>query len=97
MARIIIKKTITTEKSFAKQDEGVWTFQVANDANKHEIKLAIENLFDVSVDTVNTTRLRPKIRKLRGHRIHTRRHSAKVARIRLKKDSKKLDLTKLNR
>lgn len=95
MARVIVKKPINTEKSFAEQDnKGIYTFLVNSDANKIEIKQSIEELFDVTVDTVNTTSVRKKVRKIGRSKIHTKRQAGKIARITLKKDSKKLDLTK---
>lgn len=97
MARTVIKKAITTEKSFQNQDKGFWTFLVARDANKLEIKQEIEKLFGVEVENVNTRIQRAKIRQLRGSRVHTKRNLSKIAQVSLKEKSKKIDLTKLNK
>ncbi|MGE3278693.1 MAG: 50S ribosomal protein L23 [Candidatus Altimarinota bacterium] len=97
MARTVIQKAITTEKSFKNQDKGLWTFLVSRDANKIEIKKEIEQLFGVEVESVNTRIQRAKIRQLRGSRVHTKRNLSKVAQISLKEKSKKIDLTKLNK
>jgi large subunit ribosomal protein L23 len=94
MARVIIKKAITTEKSHLDQDKGIWTFLVSNDSNKIEIKQAVKQLFDVEVESVNTTSVRKKIRKLGKSRIHTRRAQGKIARVTLKDKKKKIDMTK---
>jgi large subunit ribosomal protein L23 len=97
MARVIIKKAITTEKSYKNQDQGIWTFLVSNDANKIEIKQAIEQLFSVEVESVNTTSVRKKIRRLGKSRTHTRRAQGKIARVTLKDKKKKIDMTKANK
>ncbi|MDP2691837.1 MAG: 50S ribosomal protein L23 [Candidatus Gracilibacteria bacterium] len=97
MSRIIIKKAITTEKSHKNQDRSIWTFQVAGDANKHEIKDAIEMLFDVKVATINTSNQRAKIRQIGKSRIHTKRKPNKIARVSLKDKKAKIDLTKIKK
>ena len=96
MSKLIIKQAITTEKSFQSQDSGYWTFLVNPDANKHEIKIEIERMFGVQVENVTTSARRQKIRRLKGSRFITKRKAGKVARVKLKKDSKKIDLTKLS-
>ncbi len=52
--RDVIKAPVVSEKSYAGFDEGVYTFIVAKDANKIEIRQAIEALFDVTVADVRT-------------------------------------------
>jgi large subunit ribosomal protein L23 len=52
--RDIVIQPIVSEKSYASYDSGVYTFLVANDANKIEIKHAIETIFNVKVKNVNT-------------------------------------------
>lgn len=95
MKKLILIKPITTEKSFKNQDEGYYTFLVNPDANKREIMKEVERIFDVQVENVTTSNHQSKIRQLRGKRYITRRKAGKVARIRLKKDSKKIDLAKV--
>ena len=97
MARVIIKKALTTEKTFREQDKGMWSFIVCNDANKVEIKKAIEEMFGVEVDSVNTTSLPKKTRRIGRSRVHTKRQRQKVARVSLKGKDAKLDLTKVNK
>ncbi len=63
----IIKKPIITEK--ASDDTGernAYHFRVPVDANKVEIRLAVERLFDVRVEGVNTLRVKGKWRR-RGY------------------------------
>ena len=52
--RDVIIKPVVSEKSYALLDEGVYTFVVANAANKIEIRQAIEAIFNVRVAKVNT-------------------------------------------
>ncbi len=52
--RSVIIKPIVSEKSFALQDTGVYTFVVHPDASKPEISDAVEKIFDVRVAKVNT-------------------------------------------
>jgi len=63
----IIKKPVITEK--ASDDTGkrnAYHFRVPVDANKVEIRNAVEQLFDVKVTSVNTLRVRSKARR-RGY------------------------------
>ncbi len=53
-AQDIILKPIITEKSMDDLQTGKYTFKVAKDANKSEIKKAVEQLFGVEVAKVNT-------------------------------------------
>ncbi len=52
--RSVILKPIVSEKSFALQEQNVYTFQVHPDASKPEISDAVESIFDVRVAKVNT-------------------------------------------
>jgi large subunit ribosomal protein L23 len=54
MAQDIVIRPIVSEKSYDRMGEGVYQFKVAKSANKHEIKDAIESLFKVTVNKVNT-------------------------------------------
>lgn len=53
-AHEIIIKPILTEKSYKGLANKTYTFKVAKDANKVEIKKAVEEIFDVKVEKVNT-------------------------------------------
>ena len=53
-AHDIIIKPILTEKSYKGIANKVYTFKVAKDANKVEIKKAVEEIFGVNVEKVNT-------------------------------------------
>jgi large subunit ribosomal protein L23 len=61
--RDIIISPVVSEKSYGLIDEGKYTFVVAPDANKTEIKLAIEKIFGVKVASVNTLNRTGKTRR----------------------------------
>lgn len=52
--RDVIIQPVVSEKSYASYDENVYTFVVAPDATKVEIRQAIESIFSVKVRNVNT-------------------------------------------
>ena len=62
----IIKKPITTEKSTNLQQFNQYSFEVAKDSNSTEIKKAIELIFKVKVNKVNTSILRGKGKTFKG-------------------------------
>lgn len=74
--RDIIIRPIVSEKSYNLIDQGKYTFEVDPRANKTEIKLAIEKIFDVTVSNVNTMNRQGKTRRTRfgmGKRKDTKR------------------------
>jgi large subunit ribosomal protein L23 len=74
--RDIIISPVVSEKSYGLIDEGKYTFVVAPDANKTEIKLAIEKIFGVKVASVNTLNRAGKTRRTKfgmGKRKDTKR------------------------
>ena len=83
----IIKKPVLTEKSYADMADKKYTFEVAINANKTEIKLAIEEIFEgVKVENVNTMRTLGKMK--RQGRTQGRTPEVKKAIVTLKADSK---------
>ncbi|OPZ79152.1 MAG: 50S ribosomal protein L23 [Alphaproteobacteria bacterium ADurb.Bin438] len=62
----MIRKPIITEKSMKGSEFGHVTFQVPLDANKTEIKEAVEALFKVTVLSVNTVVVKGKVKSFRG-------------------------------
>lgn len=63
--RDIIIKPVVSEKSYAAYDENVYTFVVAGDANKIEIRRAVEEIFGVKVTNVNTVNRKGKRKRNR--------------------------------
>ena len=88
-AHDIIIKPILSEKSYAGIADKKYTFVVAKSANKTEIKLAIEEIFGVKVDYVNTANVDGKMRRMGAHQGLT--PSYKKAIVQLKKDSKTIE------
>ena len=85
----IIIKPIITEQSMEATEEKKYVFQVANDANKIEIKKAIEEIFGVKVEKVNTIRMDGKEKRMGVH--VGRRASWKKAIVKLTADSKTIE------
>ena len=83
--RDIIKSPIVTEKSSDLAKQNVITFSVDVKANKTEIKKAVENIFDVKVDKVNTMNVKPK--KKRVGRYAGKTNRVKKAIVKLKEGS----------
>jgi large subunit ribosomal protein L23 len=74
--RTVIIKPIVSEKSYSLIDQGKYTFEVDPRSNKTEIKQAIEHIFQVKVDSVNTLNRSGKVRKTKfgiGKRKDTKR------------------------
>jgi len=60
--REIIKKPIVTEKVVEMNESGVYGFVVDDNANKLEIKKAIEDMYGVTVESVRTARVAGKLK-----------------------------------
>jgi large subunit ribosomal protein L23 len=85
----IILKPIITEQSMSESSLKKYSFQVAIDANKIEIREAVESIFNVQVDTVRTLHCKGK-KKRQG--IHSGyRPNTKKAVVRLTSDSKPIE------
>ena len=80
--RDVILRPVVSEKSYNLLDDGKYTFIVAPEANKTEIKIAIEAIFDVKVTSVNTINRQGKRRRTRygyGKKVDTKRAIITVA------------------
>ncbi|MBO5713604.1 MAG: 50S ribosomal protein L23 [Clostridia bacterium] len=87
--RDIIIRPLLTEKSYADIANKRYVFVVAKDSNKTEIKLAIEKLFEVQVDWVNTVNCRGKLKRMGRNEGYTPAY--KKAIVQLKADSKGIE------
>ena len=86
-ARSIVRRALITEKGTQlREKRGQYHFEVARDANKIEIKRAIEVIFSVKVDSVRTQQVHGKVR--RQGRTAGRRSDWKKAIVTLKPDQK---------
>jgi len=68
----VLKRPILTEKTDYQRDENQYVFEVDRQANKLQIKEAVEMIFDVEVKAVNTMIMKPKRRRLGRKTITTR-------------------------
>ncbi|CAM4012045.1 50S ribosomal protein L23 [Nocardiopsis rhodophaea] len=74
--RDIIVEPVISEKSYGLMDQNQYTFLVRPDANKTQIKIAVEKIFDVKVTSVNTINRQGKRKRTRfgyGKRPDTKR------------------------
>lgn len=62
--RDIIRKPLITERSMHDMADNKYTFAVALDANKVQIRQAIEQIFNVKVESVRTMRMHGKTRRM---------------------------------
>ena len=85
----IIKKPIITENSMDQMAERKYTFEVAKDANKIEIKKAVEEVFGVKVEKVTTMRVLGKVKRMGAN--SGKRPDWKKAIVKLTADSKTIE------
>lgn len=72
----VVIAPVVSEKSYGLIDQGQYTFEVAPSSNKSEIKYAVEAIFNVKVDSVNTINRAGKRKRTRfgwGARKNTKR------------------------
>ncbi|AAR36248.1 50S ribosomal protein L23 [Geobacter sulfurreducens] len=82
----VIKKPLITEKTTIEKDsKNVVSFEVDRDANKIEIKEAVEKLFKVEVAEVNTVNVAGKVKRFGRH--YGKRSNWKKAYVTLKEGS----------
>ncbi len=80
--RDILIAPVVSEKSYGLLDDNKYTFVVHPDANKTEIKIAVEKIFGVKVTSVNTLNRKGKTRRTKsglGKRKDTKRAIVSVA------------------
>ena len=80
--RDVLLAPVVSEKTYSLLDENKYTFLVHPDANKTEIKIAVEKIFGVKVTAVNTINRKGKTRRTRngvGKRKDTKRAIVSVA------------------
>ena len=90
LAYDIIKKPVITERSMMGSQNKKYTFEVAADAGKIEIKKAVEEIFGVKVQKVNTIKLPGKWKRMGVH--VGKRPDIKKAIVTLTPDSKGIEL-----
>ena len=88
-ARDIIIKPVVTEKSVSLMEHNKYVFRVALSANKIEIKNAVEEIFGVKVEKVNTINVLGKFKRMGVH--VGKRADWKKAIVKLTEDSKTIE------
>lgn len=86
----VVKRPIITEQSMDQVADKKYTFEVATDANKIEIKKAVEEIFKVKVDKVTTINYNGKPKRMGVH--SGKRADWKKAVVKLTPDSKTIEL-----
>ena len=80
--RDVILAPVVSEKSYSLLDQNAYTFQVHPDANKTEIRQAVEAIWGVKVLSVNTLNRKGKLKRFRfveGRRPNSKRAIVKLA------------------
>ena len=80
--RDVLIRPLITEKTSMMMQENKYAFQVALNANKVEIRQAVEQIFDVKVLSVNTVRVLGKIKRMgrtQGKRSYYKKAIVKLA------------------
>ena len=85
----IILRPVLTEKSYDLMNDKRYVFEVAPKATKSQIKAAVEEIFGVKVEKVNTVTTQGKIKRM--GRFEGRTSTVKKAYVILKKDSKAIE------
>ena len=89
MSYEIIKKPVITENSMDQMADRKYTFEVAKDANKIEIKKAIEEIFGVKGEKVTTMVVLGKVKRMGAN--SGKRPDWKKAIVKLTADSKTIE------
>ena len=86
----VLRKPVLTEKSLMLMStENKYTFDVAVDSNKLEIRNAVEKLFDVKVESVHVMNIKPKKKRLGQYEGRTKRRKKAIVKL---KEGSKIDL-----
>lgn len=90
----IVLRPWVTEKATAVQEDGIYVFEVAVEANKIQIRQAVQELFDVQVANVTTVNVKGKYKRRRTRRgvIESVSKTRKKAYVRLAPESKRIEL-----
>ncbi|MCI0504858.1 MAG: 50S ribosomal protein L23 [Gammaproteobacteria bacterium] len=81
IANVLLGHHVTEKSALLRADSNQYVFMVAKDANKHQIKDAVEKLLDVKVDSVTVLNNKGKVKRF-GYRLG-RRNDWKKAYVRI--------------
>jgi len=84
-ADLIIIKPLISEKSMVLAQNGIFTFEVAKQANKDQIAKAVENAFNVHITDITTSVIKGKEKRFGSKRTPKKMTDSKKAMITLKK------------
>ena len=76
--RDVLLAPVISEKSYGLLDENQYTFVVRPDANKTQIKIAVEQVFNVKVLNVNTVNRQGKRKRSRGTQMGRRKNTKRA-------------------
>jgi large subunit ribosomal protein L23 len=79
-----LRKPLVTEKTMAGQTHRVYTFVVAMESNKVDVKQAVETIYSVKVDAVRVVRVKGKLKRMKNMLLEGKRKSWKKAYVTLK-------------
>ena len=85
----LLKQLLRTEKGALMSEEGKYLFSVSKDANKIQIKKAVEDIYKVKVEHVNTQVVPGKLKKVRWQLGKTSQWKKAIVTL---KDGQKIDL-----
>lgn len=88
--RDVVIAPVVSEKAYGLLEQGVYTFLVDPDSNKTQIKIAIQEIFGVTVESVNTANRKGKRKRTRTG--FGQRKSTKRAIVTLAADSKPIEI-----
>ncbi|MBZ8177705.1 50S ribosomal protein L23 [Corynebacterium sp. 3HC-13] len=88
--RDIIIAPVVSEKAYGLMEQNVYTFFVRSDSNKTQIKQAVEQIFGVKVDSVNTLNRAGKRKRTRTG--YGQRKATKRAYVKLREGSDSIDI-----
>jgi large subunit ribosomal protein L23 len=67
----VLRRPIITEKNIALQSQNKYAFEVADRANKRQVKEAVERAFKVDVVSVNVMTVHGKTKRMGRHQVKT--------------------------
>ncbi|MDD4875794.1 MAG: 50S ribosomal protein L23 [Dehalococcoidales bacterium] len=74
----VLRRPLITEKNTVLQSQGKYAFEVANESNKQQIKLAVEKAFKVDVIGVNVMTVPGKTRRVGRRQVLTQSHKKAI-------------------
>lgn len=80
-ARDVLKRPVITEKSSEAMAEDKYTFDVDTRANKAQVKIAVEEIFDVKVESVNIINYKPKKKRMGRYQGYTNKRRKAIVKL----------------